>query len=72
MKTMKKTSLRAAINAKCKACIYDPASGQGAWRQQVEACTDRTCPLWEVRPMSATRVPAPAGRATKVEQEEAA
>ena len=45
-------SLRAAINAKCKDCIYDPKSGLGTWRQQVEGCTCRNCPLWPVRPMS--------------------
>lgn len=45
-------SLRKAINEKCKECIYDPLSGQGNWRQQVEACTSRTCPLYAVRPTS--------------------
>jgi hypothetical protein len=28
-------SLRAAIDAKCKDCIWDPASGLGTWRAQV-------------------------------------
>jgi hypothetical protein len=46
-------SLRAAINAKCKECIYDPIGGRGTWRQQVEACTCPTCPLYLVRPTSA-------------------
>lgn len=45
-------SLRAAINAKCRDCIYDPKSGLGNWRQQVEGCTSRSCPLWPVRPTS--------------------
>ena len=45
-------SFRKAINAKCTECIYDPRSGLGNWRQQVEACTVRTCPLWPVRPVS--------------------
>ena len=45
-------SLRAAINAKCKECIYDPGSGGGTWRQQVEACTSPKCPLYPVRPVS--------------------
>jgi len=45
-------SLRAAINAKCKECIYDPIAGKGTWRQQVEACTAPTCPLYSVRPTS--------------------
>lgn len=48
------SSMRAAINAKCKECIYDAISGNGTWRQQVEACTSRTCPLYELRPKSAS------------------
>src|SRR6185312_8814576 len=36
-------SLRAAISAKCKECVYDPLGGCGNWRQQVEACTARAC-----------------------------
>jgi hypothetical protein len=32
-------SLRQAINAKCKDCIYDPLSGLGTWREQVARCT---------------------------------
>jgi hypothetical protein len=43
-------SLRAAINAKCKDCIYDPKSGHGTWRQQVEGCTVTRCALFPVRP----------------------
>jgi len=45
-------SLRDAINGKCRDCIYDPLSGLGNWRQQVEACTAKACPLWAVRPVS--------------------
>ena len=45
-------SMRAAINAKCKDCIYDPESALGTWRQQVEACTIEDCPLWLLRPVS--------------------
>lgn len=45
-------SRAAAINAKCKDCIYDPKSGGGTWRQQTEACTIRTCSLWPYRPKS--------------------
>jgi len=44
-------SLRAAINAKCRECIYDPTSGGGTWREQVAACTAPKCPLFSVRPM---------------------
>lgn len=43
-------SLRRAIDAKCKSCIYDPRSGGGTWRQQVAACTSSNCPLHPVRP----------------------
>ena len=42
----------AAINANCRACIYDPKSGMGHWRQQVAACTVYACALWPVRPVS--------------------
>jgi len=45
-------SLRDSINGKCRDCIYDPLSGLGNWRQQVEACTAKACPLWPVRPVS--------------------
>lgn len=45
-------SMRQAINAKCKDCIYDPEEGGGTWRQQVEACTITDCPLYPVRPTS--------------------
>ena len=48
-------SLRAAINAMCRACIYDPHSGLGPWRMQVEACTSPSCPLYAVRPRSTAR-----------------
>lgn len=44
-------SLRNAINAMCRHCIYDQKS-PGNWRQQVEACTAPLCPLFEVRPRS--------------------
>jgi len=48
---VKKLSLRAAINAKCKECIYDKQD-KGNWRQQVERCTSPKCPLFAVRPVS--------------------
>lgn len=47
-------SLRKAINDKCRECIYDERGG-GTWRQQVEACTAFKCPLYPVRPVSATQ-----------------
>jgi hypothetical protein len=43
--------MRKAINAMCRACIYDQR-GSGTWRQQVEECTDRNCPLYPLRPVS--------------------
>jgi len=56
-KTIKTPSLRAAINAMCKQCIYDPKGGEGTWRQQVEACPATTCPLYPVRPVSRPKKP---------------
>ena len=44
-------SLRAAVNAKCRSCIYDPGNGAGGWREQVQACCSATCPLHSVRPI---------------------
>ncbi len=49
------TSLRAAINRKCRECIFDRHGGSGTWRQQVEACTSTACPLYPVRPVSNPR-----------------
>jgi hypothetical protein len=43
---------RERVNAKCRDCIYDPKSGLGTWRQQVEACPSTSCPLWDIRPKS--------------------
>lgn len=51
----KKLSLRTAINEKCKECIVDPVCGTGNWRQQITACTSRTCPIYPVRPLSNRR-----------------
>jgi len=49
---IKRPSMRKAINNKCKECLYDPVSGLGTWRQQVEACTSTSCPLYDLRPVS--------------------
>ena len=43
-------SLRKAIDAKCKDCIYDPYD-KGNWRDQGYACTSGNCPLFDVRPV---------------------
>jgi hypothetical protein len=46
-----RASLRDAINAMCRSCIYDPGSGNGGWREQVMACSSSNCPLHAVRPL---------------------
>ena len=52
MTTKPRTSMRSAINAKCKGCHYDPdAKGLGGWREQVAACVSVDCPLYAVRPV---------------------
>jgi len=40
-----------AINAMCKACIYDPIAGYGTWRRQVANCTSFSCALYQYRPL---------------------
>jgi hypothetical protein len=47
-------SLREAIDAKCKACIFDETE-PGRWRQQVAACSVTSCPLYPVRPLPRLR-----------------
>ena len=49
---LSRPSRKTAIDGMCKHCIYDPFSGLGTWRQQVESCTATGCPLWSVRPLS--------------------
>jgi hypothetical protein len=44
-------SLRRAIDATCRSCIYDPFA-EGTWREQVTACVSANCPLHPVRPRS--------------------
>jgi len=46
-----KTGLRGKINAMCCYCIYDPTQS-GTWLKQVEICTSKGCPLYQVRPTS--------------------
>ena len=43
-------SRKAAVDAKCKDCIYDDQD-VGTWRQQVGACVAVECPLHPIRPM---------------------
>jgi hypothetical protein len=42
-------SLRLAINEQCAYCIYD-SNAPGTRLQQIEACTSKSCPLYNVRP----------------------
>jgi hypothetical protein len=48
---MNRPSLRAAINAMCKSCLYDPGNSNGAWREQVRSCSSTNCALHSVRPL---------------------
>lgn len=48
-------SLRKSVNNYCKSCTYDPESGLGTWREQVELCTVTKCPLYAVRPLPKRR-----------------
>jgi hypothetical protein len=49
-KKKKHTTLRQAVKAHCKACIYDEHNG-GTWLDQVTKCTCKDCDLYEWRPM---------------------
>lgn len=48
-------SMRQAINAKCRECIYDPIGGRGTWREQVGDCVSANCALHPLRPMPSKR-----------------
>lgn len=48
---MSRPSLRAAIDAMCKNCLYDPGNGNGGWRTQIEGCSSSNCALHPVRPL---------------------
>jgi hypothetical protein len=48
-------SLKKAIQAKCKQCTYDQFA-PGTYLQQIENCSVRSCPLWEVRPRSVATI----------------
>lgn len=51
-KQASKAGFRGKINAKCIECIYDPYSQGGTWKQQIEACSSPSCPLYSVRAKS--------------------
>lgn len=44
-------SLRAAVNSKCRECIYDPCV-PGSWPHQLPACRIVKCALHPYRPLS--------------------
>jgi hypothetical protein len=44
-------SLRKAVDAHCKSCVYDPQS-EGSWRHQVESCSVTQCELYPHRPVT--------------------
>ncbi len=44
------TSLRTAVDSKCRECIYD-VGAIGTWRQQIQDCTAKKCPLYKHRPL---------------------
>lgn len=46
-----KQELRARVDAHCVSCTYDDVA-PGTWRQQVERCTVKVCPLFDVRSKS--------------------
>jgi hypothetical protein len=48
--TIPRNSLRSAVDAKCKGCIYDQLA-PGTWREQVAACSTSNCELFDVRPV---------------------
>lgn len=45
------TTRKQAIEKKCTECLYDPHE-KGTWREQIEACTCPSCPLYPFRPTS--------------------
>ena len=50
-KQLSTSGLRGRVNAFCVTCTFDDLQ-PGTWKQQIEACTVKSCPLWDVRPCS--------------------
>ena len=48
--------LRSAVNAKCRECTYDPKDA-GSAAQQIACRTTKSCPLHQVRPVTAKSIP---------------
>lgn len=69
MKTQTAPASRAAaIDAKCKGCIYDDRSA-GTWREQVAACSSSNCPLYDFRPLpDSVLMPSPDGSRRQVDR----
>jgi len=49
---MKRPSAKVQINEMCKQCVYDERA-PGTWREQVRDCCGYSCPLYDLRPLSA-------------------
>lgn len=45
---------KSRVIAKCIECIVDHTAS-GTWRQQIESCSARHCPLYDVRPRVTTQ-----------------
>ena len=54
-KTLTRPSLRAAINAMCRQCVYDPLA-KGSCLQQIIECAIADCPLYPLRRQRKSRV----------------
>jgi len=51
MSSTKPLTLRKAVDAHCKQCIYDGTTEGGSWRKQVANCTSPGCYLFPHRPV---------------------
>ena len=49
-------SLRRAVNAYCRSCIYDPGD-IGTAAQQIACCIVTECPLYPFRPITTKAIP---------------
>lgn len=54
--TRKPLTRQRAIDANCRACVYDPAAA-GTWRQQVTLCAVTSCALYPFRPTTKAKIP---------------
>lgn len=57
MTTLPQHARKAAIDAKCVDCIYDPKAA-GTKFQQTSLCRCCDCPLWPTRPITKSPIPA--------------